>query len=409
MTILTAVLFALAQADPPPAPLEPRVAAYALQLRDESTRDRARDRLVHLGKPALALLEKCDVDSALLSSIRQEVVQNESIGAAYGPPHLFTFDAAEETLGVLLSRLETVSGQTFQKNSLDLSQKYSVPLVDASFWEALDAVCNKAAIWYYPSSDQFYLNGGMASPKPRTYYGPLMVIMDRVTQQRKVTFEKIESEYVIKLMCVWERSIAPLGPTGRYSLVTATDDTGASLIPADPAPVPQRPMMPVRITGQGIDLGGLLPPSPQANKLARVEGTLELEFPARVDEVKIEIQGDTPTALREIEGAVIELRSFAPSSNWGAAAEFQIKFKDLKEAANFRIGSGDIEFIAPGNGARAGWIGTTQRDAEKGLYLFTAHWRQGGRQELPKEIRLRIPRGSVIKNVPFRYKDVELK
>jgi hypothetical protein len=409
MTILTAVLFALAQADPPPAPLEPRIAAYALQLRDDSTRDRARDRLVHLGKPALALLEKLDVDPALLSSIRQEVAQNETIGAAYGPPHLFSFDAAEETLGGLLSRIETASGQSFQKNSLDLSQKYSVPISDATFWEALDAVCNKAAIWYYPSSDQFYLNGGMASPKPRVYYGPLMIIMDRVTQQRKVTFEKIESEYVIRLMCVWERSVAPLGPTGRYTLAQATDDTGASLIAGNRAPLPPRPVMPVRITGLGIELGGLLPPSPEAKKLTRVEGTLELEFPARVDEVKIEIQGDNPTALREIEGALVELRSFAPSSNRGVAAEFQIKFKESKEAATFRIGSSDLEFIAPGNGPRAGWIGATQRDAEKGLYLFTAHWGHGGRQELPKEIRLRIPRGSVIKNVPFCFKDVELK
>ena len=54
MTILTAVLFALQQGDP--VSLEPRVAAYAQQLREEATRDRARDRLVHLGRPGLALL-----------------------------------------------------------------------------------------------------------------------------------------------------------------------------------------------------------------------------------------------------------------------------------------------------------------------------------------------------------------
>jgi hypothetical protein len=58
---------------------------------------------------------------------------------------------------------------------------------------------------------------------------------------------------------------------------------------------------------------------------------------------------------------------------------------------------------------RSGWIGTTSRDVDKGLFTFTAHYRHGGRQELPKEIRLRIPRGSVIKNIPFCFKDVELK
>src|SRR5438046_2909418 len=116
MTIVTAVLFALAQGDSPAPPLEPRVAAYALQLRD-----------------------------------------------------------------------------------------------DASFWEALDEVCRKAAIWYYPATDPLYLNGGMASIKPRAYYGPVMIVMDRLIQQRKVTFDKVESDYLIRLMCVWERHVSPLG------------------------------------------------------------------------------------------------------------------------------------------------------------------------------------------------------
>src|SRR5438874_6147451 len=103
MTILTAVLLALLQADPPAPPLETRVASYAAQLREEATRERARDRLVHLGKPGLACLEKLDVDPALLGSIRQEIALNDTLGASYGPPHTFTIDGTDETLGVLLS------------------------------------------------------------------------------------------------------------------------------------------------------------------------------------------------------------------------------------------------------------------------------------------------------------------
>src|SRR5436190_11788947 len=176
MTIVTVFLLALAQ-DPPLPPLEPRVAAYALQPREEATRERARDRLVHLGKPALACIEKLDVDPAILGSIRQEVVFNEGLGSSYGPPRTFSFDGADETLGVLLSKLESGTGISFQKNSLDLSQKLSVRLEDASFWEALDEVCRKAAIWYYPATDPLYLNGGMASIKPRVYYAPAMAGM----------------------------------------------------------------------------------------------------------------------------------------------------------------------------------------------------------------------------------------
>src|SRR6185295_3443993 len=140
----------------------------------------------------LAVLEKLGVEPAALSAIRQEIAFNETLGASYGPPRTFTFDGTEENLGTLLSRLENGAGVTFHKNSLDLSQKFTVKLDDASYWECLDEICKKASIWYFPSSDQMYLNGGLVSAKPRVYYGPLMIVMDRLVQQRKITFEKIE-------------------------------------------------------------------------------------------------------------------------------------------------------------------------------------------------------------------------
>jgi len=328
MTILTAVLFALQQGDP--VSLEPRVAAYAQQLREEATRDRARDRLVHLGRPALALLEKLDVEPAALSSIRQEVAFNETLGASYGPPKTFSFDGAEENLGSLLSKLENGSGVTFHKNSLDLSQKYTLKLDDVPYWEALDEICKKASIWYFPSHDPIYLNGGLVSAKPRVYYGPVMIVMDRLIQQRKITFEKIDNEYLIRLMCVWEKHVAPLGPTGRVQLTQVTDDTGASLILFPRPPPGPKPALGVRVVGQTVDLTGLRAPSAESKKIARVEGTLELEFPARVDDVRIEIQSENPTAVKEIDGAVLELKSFTPQSSWGAAAEFHLKFRDPK-------------------------------------------------------------------------------
>src|SRR6185369_15596799 len=113
-------------------------------------------------------------------------------------------------------------------------------------------------------------------------------------------------------------------------------------------PPPPKPALGVRVVGQTVDITGLRAPSPQAKKLARVEGTLELEFPARIDEVRIEVQADNPTATKEIDGAVLELRSFASQSTWGAVAEFTIKFKDPKEAAAFRIGANDVEFFRTG-------------------------------------------------------------
>ncbi|HVR84931.1 MAG TPA: hypothetical protein VMU54_11515, partial [Planctomycetota bacterium] len=318
MTILAAWMFALAQGEPSP---DARVPVYAAQLRDEATRDRARDRLVHLGKGVLPLLEKSDIDPSLLASIRQEVSLNESLGSSYGPPHLFSFDGTEESLGILLSKLETVAGAPFQKNSLDLSQRLTIKLEDATFWEALDEICTKASIWYYPTNDPIYLNGGMASLKPRVYYGPIMAVMDRVIQQRRITFSAIESDFTIRLMLVWEKSILPLGANGRYHLTAVTDDCGNSLLPAArPAAAAPRQIGLVRPNGQGLDLSGLRPPSPQAKKLARVEGSFELDFPSRIDEVRFELasEGLTPPKEKPIQGATVEFKSFVPQAAWGA-------------------------------------------------------------------------------------------
>lgn len=406
MIVLAACVLALAQGEPS---LEARVSAYAARLRDDGARDRARDRLVHLGKAALPHLEKADIDPAALASIRQEIALNESLGPSYGPPRLFSFDGAEESLGVLLSRLETAAGVPFQKNSLDVAQKLSIKLEDATFWEALDEICTKASIWYYPTNDPLYLNGGMASLKPRSYYGPLMIVMDRVIQQRRVTFSAIESDFTVRLMMVWEKSIAPLGASGRYHLTALTDDTGASLLGA-PRPAAPRPGGLVRPPGLGLDLTGLRPPATGAKRLTRVEGTMELEFPFRLDEVRFELAAEGPTASKEkmIEGAKVELKSFVPQAAWGATMSVVITFDDPKEAAEFRIGTADVEYLLPNDQKRGGWIGSAKLEEGK-VYSFAANWRNGGRQELPKEVRLRIPRGVVVKNVPFCFKDVDLK
>jgi hypothetical protein len=287
-----------------------------------------------------------------------------------------------------------------------------VKLEDATFWESLDEICKKASIWYFPATEPLYLNGGMASLKPRVYYGPLMVVMDRVQQHRRITFSAVENDFSIRLILVWEKSVAPLGTTFRYHLAQATDDKGVSLLPETPKTAPLKSGVLVRNPGAGVELAGLKTPSPDAKKLARVEGTLELEFPKRVDEVRFDVGTDAAVtalpAVKEVDGVRVELKSVAPQGAWGATAEISVKFADAKEAADFRIGGADVDFLTSADAKRSNsWIGGAR--LEKDTYSFSTHWRNGGRAEMPKEIRVRIPRGGIIKNIPFSFKDVELK
>ncbi len=408
MTILTAVLFALLQGEPLSAPLESRVAAYVLLLKDENSRDRARDRLVHLGKPALPCLEKLSLDPELLSSIRREIALNESLRGSYGPLRVFTFDGSEESLGVLVSRLENSTGIFLQKNSVDLSQKIAPRLHEGNFWEALDEICGKASLRYSLESEPMYLSSGLPFAKPRAYYGPVILVLDRVIHQRRITFDRTENTYSIRLLCQWDRSIGPLGVTGRFRLDEITDDAGTSLLAPDlPAPAAAKAAGLVRAGAQFVELTGLRPPAPAATKLLRVRGTLELEFPSQIDEVRFKATSDEIPAQRDIPGATVELKGYSRPSNWGVAADFAIRFRDAQEAGQFRFSPLDLDCVIAGDSSRPTLIHAVR--LEKEVFSFIAHWRSAVRQEVPKEIRLRIRRGSVIKEVPFDFKNVELK
>ena len=74
---------------------------------------------------------------------------------------------------------------------------------------------------------------------------------------------------------------------------------------------------------------------------------------------------------------------------------------------DFRIGPAQVDFVAQGDAPRSGSVSSLKVDKE--IVTFTLQWRSFHRNEIPKEFRLRLPRGSVIKKVPFEFKDVDLR
>lgn len=395
-----------------PAPPDPEAVArdYVPLLGDPAHRERALDRLAHAGRPVLALLESRGIDEPTLSLLRETVELHAALGESYGPPRLFTFDGKEQSLGALLSRFEVGSGMTFHKHAVDLSSLHSLSLKDATFWQALDALAKKVPFTYQPYlGDQLYLNAGPAGDKPLCYHGPFRVALDRVILKRRVGFDRTTEELSARLHILWENHVSPLGLTRKFRLTRAEDDTGASLFPTPPetpAPEASRPVVTMRVPYETLDVGPLRPLSAAAKRISALEGTLGVEFPSRVDKVVFEKPGGA-AEIRPLEGVSVELRSFAAAGSSGVTAEFVLRFRDEKEAAAHRASARDVTFVPLAGTAQP--VQVTESRIEKGVLTFSVRlFRVAATREI-KEIVLRIPRGIRTMDVPFRYRDVELR
>ncbi len=383
---------------------------YARQLRNPDLRYRAAARLAHLGRPAIEVLERETPVPDALPTLREEVALHERLRDSYAAPRTFTFDAKEEQLGALLARLEEVGGITFYKNQVDVSARLSLSLRDAPFWEALDEICRKGSLLYTPSmADQLYLTNGILPDKPRNYYGSILVTLDRVILERRVLPGGSSTSLTARLACVWERRIAPRGLTKRYRLLRAEDDQGRSLLPAEP-PDPEpvvRPLQMTTTTVETLDLRNLRPLPADARRIAALEGTFELEFPERIDTAAFASPLDSPTGSRALEGVAVELRNCYQSSSSGVIADFALAFRDEAEAAAYRVNSRDPVSEPPSAARQYTYIYNVR--SEKNLVTFSVRFYAAGGGTEIKRLSLRVPRGSVIKHVPFSFRNVELK
>jgi hypothetical protein len=410
MRLVIATLAAALQA-PPDLETARIVREYGPLLADERHGLRARDLLVHVGEPALALLERQGGAPSLLRALREEAAILRGLADAYRAPRRFTFDGQEDTLGHYLGRLEETAGVTFQKQTVDLSRRVAPRLKDASFWETLDALCRQAQILYYPSAvDHIYLNPGALPDKPRSFYGPFMITLDRFLLRRRVLFSRTETQFTARLHCVWEPALTPLGVSpGGARFTHAADGEGRSLLlppegaaPASPAPTGGRPLL-----FEFVDAEGLRLPEGPRPRFALLEGSLRVEFPSRVLTASFPNPLEAAPAARTIEDVTVELRSCAARPGAQVTAELALVFPDPGAAAAYRLSPRSLGFQDASGRRLPAYLQGSR--LERNALLFTARCYGLGQVGDLKEILVAVPRGSVPLEVPFRFADVEVK
>ena len=134
----------------------------------------------------------------------------------------------EEELDDVLSRLERASGFVFQRGSLPRGLKVGVRLEDATVLEALSELGRAASFTLLGmEGGQIYLQPGVPTARPRSFHGPLMIELERVSRRTRQGFDATTHDFWLRLALWWEPSVRPLLDAPPVCVVTrAVDDTG---------------------------------------------------------------------------------------------------------------------------------------------------------------------------------------
>ena len=390
--VLAALLAQAAEVD------DAAIRRYAALLARPESRARGVDRLSHLDPKTLLRLG--GVDPLLVKAAEQ----NEALRHSYGAPRVFSFDGHEEELDDVLSRLERGSGFVFQRGSLPRGLKVGVRLEDATVLEALSELGRAASFTLLGmEGGQIYLQPGVPVARPRSFHGPLMIELERVSRRTRQGFDATTHDFRLRLALWWEPSVRPLLDAPPVCVVTrAVDDTGRSLLSTEPPPAGPRTDAYPKAGYAMATVEGLRAPAADARSLS-MEGTLDLRFPARVDRAAFQKPG-----VVEVPGLRIELATLGAAETGGMTAEFRVRFDEPGLAAAYRPLPSDLTFES-NDPELAFWRGVSGIEVKDGEVSFTVRSPALRRIEDVTRLHLRVPQGAVVKRVPFRFDGVDLR
>jgi hypothetical protein len=369
---------------------------FAALLARPETRARGVDRLSHVDPAALGRLPGLDPD------ILRAAEAHAALRHSYGPPRLFSLDGREEEVEEILARLERDSGLSFHRSSLPRGAKVALRLEEASVLEALVEI-GRAASFSVAGSDGalLYLQPSVPPARPRVFHGPVMVELERICRRARVGFDGVTRDFWMRFAVWWEPHVLPLDGKLACVVKRAVDDSGRSLLQDPPRPpVARTDNWPLSSPGIAI-LEGLRTPEADARSLT-VEGAVELRLAAEVEIAVFEKPG-----VVKRPGVSIELKSLVPAETGGTVATIRLTFEDPARAQEHRPGPRDlvIDSDVPPRGLRTTVSGLTVKESEVEYTVRVP----GIRPEDARRYQVRVPRGSVVKRVPFLFEGVGLR
>jgi hypothetical protein len=293
-------------------PQDTRVQELLSRLDDDSieVRATAAAALIDLGKAALPALKPALAAAGgelkdRLADIIRKIQDRERLAALLPPPSRITIDAQNLPLREVFER---VARQT--RTAIDYSQvpgdaRVTVKLDRVPLWKALDRICSAAKVTSSLESDHVVITAEPYVALPSKILDAFRVTLEHVQLSTDVTFglqDRYDS-FQATLRLGWEKGARPYRILGH--IVELVDEQGNELVAAgdEGDPLVLSMLQPDTISQDLVlDARG---PGPTATRLGKLRVEIELEFPLRYAEVKLDLSANrTPAAAECPEYAV---------------------------------------------------------------------------------------------------------
>jgi hypothetical protein len=283
---------------------------------DIAVREKAAGDLADCGKAAVPALERLrasgDVElRSRAASILRAITENEVVGRHWRRGARITLDFDRVPLAKVLDELERQARDKFTFEVPQLQEPVTVRVKDASFWDALDALCRAApALTWEPDGELLSFKPLRRPPHPAKRSGEFQVWLDSVAYSRDYDFTgNPRTTFTLNLASAWEAGIAPVAVEQKLSDVL--DEEGNNLMISDNRFVfgARLDLPKGRIRRDRVDL-----PIPQGAKTAkrftRVKGASTFYFPRAFEDVTIDLRTTSaPVTLDRVSLVVRNFRS----------------------------------------------------------------------------------------------------
>jgi len=423
------------------------------RLEDDNyeAREKAQKDLVQMGEAALPALKKAVADAAgstnrgelkaRAENAIREIELDVMARLVYREPRTLSLDMKEARLGDVLEEIARQSGLRIDGSAVDAEARVTLSVKEAPLFQVLDGLCRGRSDRSYEYADEgqvrFRKEG--TAPAPAFYGGPFRVRITALRQDRSTDFAGKKCSVRVTVDADYEKYLKPLK---RYaiSLEKASDDQGTALEMKSRAEDEINQVfggnvrIAVRAGGFGMQAnpGGAAAPlefslhglSPAA-KSVTLQGTLRYTFPLETREVSFgNITqgeacdcGDYRVRLEQVMNRGRNLTvQFARTKTapGGGAVPLEIEQRLDRESL--------VGFDEDGEEHRGQWIPTGDQFGGNFVIMGGAFQRDSGGSEAAtyqamfttlrtktlKKIRFRFIHQTLVKSLPFTFRDVEL-
>jgi hypothetical protein len=410
-------LFVLAVLWLSPTQEDPRILKLCEDLVDDSiaVREKAAAELADMGKAAIPTLEKLrrsdDIElRSRAGAILKTIAEDEIVGRHWHRGARITLEFENVPAAKVLEELARQGRDKFKFDAAELQDPISVKLKDASFFDAVEAVCRaSSALTWEPEGDGLTFTKKRRPPFPARRQGEFQVWLDGITYSRDYDFTgNPRSTFQLGVVTAWEAGIVPVAVEQKVTEIL--DEDGVNLLIQDRFNYMGRLDTPKgRVRREPVYVP-IAQGAKSVKMFSRIRGATTFYFPRGYEELTLDVKttpSPPPVTLERITLAVRNFRVvkdtvncevvLTTSTNSGDGLIDRLPFSDLAVVDD----QGKLH-RGKASSRNQSYSGTSYTIQENLAVPFPE-----GRTAL--SVKLRVLKDVLEKRVPFEFSDIRVE